>query len=944
MTRRSAGTATALFMLAFAVGTGTMASPAVAANIVTTQQYTIGNGSVLDGTAVAQPDTAGATANYTVGFTTPSALSAGSSTITLADATGGTTFPANTADYLVIDNTASSGDQPAQSANLGSGADSVTLGLSKAVGAGSSLSVYVIGATNPATPGYYSLYVSTSANPGTATTAAYQVVAATSPPSFDPVAAPPLEGGAATYTIGVFRASSVMTAGNSIMVSSSVGAGADDNLTFPSDASAYKISDLTTGASFAPQTVALGAAGGGLTGQAVLLSLPTAVAAGDELSLTIEGVRNPSSTQSDTVSAAAPSTSSPITATVQIGTSVTGTSISLSQSGAGSTGVEYIIGFRPASALPAGGTVSFFAPSGTAFDGSTVTLVDTTRSSGSANVPAASVRTSASSSSSTDNQLTFTVPNALNGGDSLFVEVGGARNPAAGTYGGAAGDFTVATSSDVVPAEGPSYSVTAAPAPVLASVEISPPTPGASAQYAVGNLEASTALVAGSSTVEVQGPSGTVFPGAPLDYTIVDISAQGASAHPASISGGGTNDVVLTMGSNIAAGHFLELTVSGALNPPTGNYQMSVTGDVTAAVAPPPQTSPAGATSVSMASSSQLGEIGQAVTYTATVSPVPNGGTVHFTQDGTAIPGCSAQPVNNGRATCTVTYWAGGAHRVRASYSGTSLYGASASATVDQSISLPSTGYWLATSNGQVFAAGAALGLGGMTVSSTTGPVVGVAATPTGKGYWLVTTNGTVAAFGDAKDYGDLPGEHVATKDITAIAPTYDGKGYWLVGRDGGMFTFGDARFHGSVPGLGKHVRDIVGMVASPDGTGYLVVGTDGGVFTFGSARFYGSVPGLGKHINDVRAILPAADGEGYILVGSDGGAFTFGQGTHFLGSLPGRGIRVNDIVGLALTPDNQGYFMAGSNGSVYGFGDANPWPVPAGLISARPVAAVVGT
>jgi hypothetical protein len=122
------------------------------------------------------------------------------------------------------------------------------------------------------------------------------------------------------------------------------------------------------------------------------------------------------------------------------------------------------------------------------------------------------------------------------------------------------------------------------------------------------------------------------------------------------------------------------------------------------------------------------------------------------------------------------------------------------------------------------------------------------------------------------------------------------------------------------------------------------VVGTDGGVFTFGSARFYGSVPGLGKHINDVRAILPAADGEGYILVGSDGGAFTFGQGTHFLGSLPGKGIRVNDIVGLALTPDNQGYFMAGSNGSVYGFGDANPWPVPAGLISDLPVVAVVGT
>ncbi len=59
-----------------------------------TQGYTIGNGSVSGATASAEPDTAGATADYTVGFTTPSALTKGSSTVTLSAPNGRTTFPA----------------------------------------------------------------------------------------------------------------------------------------------------------------------------------------------------------------------------------------------------------------------------------------------------------------------------------------------------------------------------------------------------------------------------------------------------------------------------------------------------------------------------------------------------------------------------------------------------------------------------------------------------------------------------------------------------------------------------------------------------------------------------------------------------------------------------------------------------------------------------------
>jgi Bacterial Ig-like domain (group 3) len=60
------------------------------------------------------------------------------------------------------------------------------------------------------------------------------------------------------------------------------------------------------------------------------------------------------------------------------------------------------------------------------------------------------------------------------------------------------------------------------------------------------------------------------------------------------------------------------------------------------------------------------------VTYTATVSPVPDGGTVAF-DDGPGNPAtaqCAAQSVSNGRATCTVSYPNIGVYSVKAAYSG----------------------------------------------------------------------------------------------------------------------------------------------------------------------------------------------------------------------------------------------------------------------------------
>jgi len=98
------------------------------------------------------------------------------------------------------------------------------------------------------------------------------------------------------------------------------------------------------------------------------------------------------------------------------------------------------------------------------------------------------------------------------------------------------------------------------------------------------------------------------------------------------------------------------------------------------------------ATSTAITSSANPSTVGVQVTYTATVSPVPDGGTVIFTDGGPAIPGCGAQPVNTstGVATCSVTYTSVGSHAIGASYVGDTNFLASSTSltqTVNQAVS-----------------------------------------------------------------------------------------------------------------------------------------------------------------------------------------------------------------------------------------------------------------
>ncbi len=93
-------------------------------------------------------------------------------------------------------------------------------------------------------------------------------------------------------------------------------------------------------------------------------------------------------------------------------------------------------------------------------------------------------------------------------------------------------------------------------------------------------------------------------------------------------------------------------------------------------------------TTTSLASSANPSIVGASVTFTATVSPVPNGGTLSFSDNASPVAGCQALPVNvvTGTATCTVTYGSVGTHSIVATYSGNFFYTGSTSAALVQQV------------------------------------------------------------------------------------------------------------------------------------------------------------------------------------------------------------------------------------------------------------------
>ncbi len=189
---------------------------------------------------------------------------------------------------------------------------------------------------------------------------------------------------------------------------------------------------------------------------------------------------------------------------------------------------------------------------------------------------------------------------------------------------------------------------------------------------------------------------------------------------------------------------------------------------------------------------------------------------------------------------------------------------------------LATGGYWLGAGDGGIFAFNAPFSgsLGDVVLNK---PVVGMAAASDGSGYWLVASDGGVFAFG--VPFWGSTGAIALNHPIVAMAATPDSGGYWLAAADGGLFAFGNAVFHGSLAGETALAAPIVDMVPTPDGGGYWLLGADGGVFAFGNAPLHGGMSGLAGPVA-AMAVLPGATG--YWLLGRDGIVHQFGDAAHY--------------------------------------------------------------
>jgi outer membrane protein assembly factor BamB len=130
---------------------------------------------------------------------------------------------------------------------------------------------------------------------------------------------------------------------------------------------------------------------------------------------------------------------------------------------------------------------------------------------------------------------------------------------------------------------------------------------------------------------------------------------------------------------------------TGIANVPgrTGAYPYIFTDNQLTAygIAPTPEPTP---TATALASSQNPAPVATSTSFNATVSPAPNGGTVAFTDNGVAVPGCEHVTLvvaSHGNASCQTTEDPGGDDRIVASYSGDPYYAPSTSPALVQVVS-----------------------------------------------------------------------------------------------------------------------------------------------------------------------------------------------------------------------------------------------------------------
>ncbi|MDR3460548.1 MAG: Ig-like domain repeat protein [Verrucomicrobiae bacterium] len=226
---------------------------------------------------------------------------------------------------------------------------------------------------------------------------------------------------------------------------------------------------------------------------------------------------------------------------------------------------------------------------------------------------------------------------------------------------------------------------------------------GAGTTYTLGanaTLNASgTGLTSGTTQSEIHGnATGTVSLGSrPISLAFTPVAFTGDTTHPSLVISQGAlllnnNTITISNATTTAlgAGVYRLIQVTSGSTSGTPNATPFITGKGLAANCTATLSVSSGNVILTVASTSPTAttttlssltgsSYGSAVTFTATVSPTPTGGTVQFYDNGVAIG--SPATVSSGTATLTTGALGAGSHPITAAYSGTTGFGASATAS-----------------------------------------------------------------------------------------------------------------------------------------------------------------------------------------------------------------------------------------------------------------------
>jgi hypothetical protein len=362
--------------------------------------------------------------SYTVTFKATHAMTANFSGITLT-APAGTVFPPDDGcgTYTDLNDTTNFGWSCPEADPSG---DTVVVSPDVPVRAGDTFTIVANGVTNP-TAGSDHVTVSTSSDPATvslpfkvtASTGVQAAAFASSSYSADATEV--------TYSTS-FTATSGLTAGFSQITLS-----APSGTVFPvQGCNFYTVADTTDGLNSNCLTAAVSGAGNSVT-----ITTGNDVRAGDRVTVVANGVTNPTSAGSDSVTVSTTSDSVGVTVpfAVTSPTSVTSPTLSSTTPSAGVR--DYTVGFTSTNGLTANfSEITLAAPSGTVFpnQGCNVYTVTDSTDGQNSNCLTATV-------SGGGNSVTITIGNAVRPGDVLSVVADGVTGPARSS-------LTLSTTSD----------------------------------------------------------------------------------------------------------------------------------------------------------------------------------------------------------------------------------------------------------------------------------------------------------------------------------------------------------------------------------------------------------------------------------------------------------------------------------------------------------------